>query len=156
MKWIALVVLALLALSWLYENAADTFALLVNRFRHDGGDIGGRVPRSKTCTLADPVIPVGSTSNSAGSPSRVVDASNSPNYSVCPKCAAAAHMTNGGMWRCDDCRIQWMPERVPNVSTLSADEQYDIRKLAALVRSQRFTAVDPVLPPPSRSIRRTH
>ena len=135
MKWTALAFLALLAVSWIYENGADTFALLVNRlfrrFPYNGlkGHTVGQLGETPTSIPPD----------HSGSPSRVVDASNSPNKI--------------GIRYLKSYDIQVDEAEMARIRA-EFDELEERRRMSGLTEIHRVNTLDPVLPPPSRSIRR--
>ncbi len=141
---ILLVAVALCGLSWFFYKAANALALAVmNYFQVDGGATVGPVPVSKGCTPAGfPVL----TADHVGGPSRVVDASNSPNVAVRLRCGGTPDVS---------VKIEGTPDGVNwhAVSPLTEDEKDDVRKLAALVEFHRVTIANPL--PPSRSIRKS-
>ncbi len=117
MKWIAL---SFLVVYFVALGLNKLVGAIWDYFQIDGGTTDG--PRQlENLHTAERSIPISSTSDRVGGPSRVVDASNSP-----------------------------------NVYPASEAERRDLLRLAGLVDIHHVSSRDPVLPPPSRSIRRVH
>ncbi len=134
---ILVVVAVLLCLSWLFNGGSNAGAKLINTAfrRHDGGTTDGPSPGSKVGTTAATLFPANATPECVGGPSRVVDASNSPNVEF----AFESNPADGEAFL-----------------AMVNDAYAERRRLSGLTEVHKIAAVDPVLPPPSRSIRRVH